>query len=177
MLGKQFKKIRIVGGSGSGKSYLAKRLGKLTKIPVTHLDEYNYDFSKNDRFDDKNKRSKEDFLKLCRKAEAKKSWIIDGGYFGRTKKSLDDADIIIYLRPLTIVRLYNIWRRYFKRLFKGQNEGFLNVLSLTRYFFSSIYKWDVKRYKQIKLDYSHKAFFFRSADKAYEWFKKNYNQK
>lgn len=47
----KYNKIRITGGSGSGKTYLGKLLEKKTKIKFIMLDHLRYDFSNTHKFD------------------------------------------------------------------------------------------------------------------------------
>lgn len=165
---KHYDKIMITGGSGSGKTFLGKRLSRKRGIKLTSLDEIAYDFSKTMRFD--HKRTLAERRKLLDKVLGRKRWIIEGGYFSEHGMIYDQADVIIFLRPSTITRLANTLKRYFARMKQGKNEGFRNYLSLTAYNLSSINKWQKHRPEKFKKLFREKIFFFESADEAFRWF-------
>jgi adenylate kinase family enzyme len=87
----KYKKIHIIGGPGSGKSYLAKKLSGRYSIPCYDLD---------DIFWDKNQR---EYIRTPEEARQKKlstilkndSWIIEGVYYKWLADSFEDADKIV----------------------------------------------------------------------------------
>ena len=168
----KWNKIRITGGSGSGKTYLASRISLLTGIPLTSMDDLTYDFSQTHRFS--HKRSIPERQQLLAKVMSKNKWVLEGGYYSAVTHTYDSADIIIFLHPSFIRRLFNTFKRFFKRLFSGKCEGFRNFLKLTRDNFSSRRKWQVDRYIVFNKNYPSKCFTFKSADDAFKWFKKEY---
>jgi adenylate kinase family enzyme len=165
----KFDRIRLVGGSGSGKSYLAPKLSSLLNIDFVSLDTLRYDFSKNYKFSGKNRRSDDEFIRLVNEVVSKDKWIIDGGYYFLTKNTYDSADIIIFLNPSFFKRLFNTLKRFFKRMFNGKYEGLLNFFSLTLYNIRARKKWR-NRTKELRELYSSNFFVFRSADDAFDWF-------
>jgi len=167
----KFNKIRIVGGSGSGKSYLGKNISFLIGVPLTSLDELKYAFSNTCKFDNNNKRSDEEILKLLKKVTIKKKWIIDGVYYILTKDTYDSADVIIFLNPSFLKRFFNTVNRFFKRIFENKYEGLLNFFSLTIYNIKTRQKWR-ERESLIRNIYKNKFFVFKSADSAFDWFVK-----
>ena len=70
------KKIIIIGCPGAGKSYFAKKLHKITKIPLYHLDMIWHK-------PDKTHISREEFDKILENIFLKEFWIMDGD-FSRT---------------------------------------------------------------------------------------------
>ncbi len=170
----KWNKIRISGGSGSGKTYLGRKLEKLTGIKFISLDEIAYDLSKNNRFDESNKISFEERNRLINNVLKSKRWIIDGGYYTHAKETYEQADLLIILRPSFIKRIWNTIIRFFKRIFQGKYEGLFNFISLTKYNIKSRKKWQTERCKLFEKEYANKYKCFRSADKAYNWFLKQY---
>ena len=169
MIKTKFNKIRITGASGSGKSYLGAKISKHVGVSLTSLDELKYDFSKNYKFDDKNKRTDEEMTNLLNEVITKKKWIIEGAYHKLTKSTFDDADVIIFLKLKYRVRFFNTLNRFFKRLLKGRYEGLLNFFKLTHYNISARHKWHERELFFIQ-NYGDKTHFFSSADNAYDWF-------
>lgn len=102
-----YKRISIVGGSGTGKSTLADILSKELNIPAIHLDAIN--FNSNWTEIDKKERDK----KILEKANEEK-WIIDGNYNKTLKERFDKADLIIWLDYSTFAQLKGVLKRYFK---------------------------------------------------------------
>lgn len=113
MIKHKFDRVRLVGDSGSGKSYLAPRLSFLLGVDFVSLDTLRYDFSKNYRFDKDNRRTDEEFIRLVKGVVSRKRWIIDGGYYVLTKNTYDSADVIIFLNPSFSRRLFNTLKRFF----------------------------------------------------------------
>lgn len=103
------KRILVIGCPGSGKSTFAKRLSKLTGIPVTHLDNLwwkpGWVEEKREVFDEK-------LYKLLEN----ESWIIDGNYNRTLEMRLQNADMVFNFKVGTISCLYG----YFKRLILGK---------------------------------------------------------
>ncbi|NUQ96666.1 MAG: topology modulation protein [Streptomyces sp.] len=97
-------KVAIVGCGGSGKSYLARELGKLLDAPVTHLDAAFYD-------DDWNALPMDKFAELQRELVAEPRWVIDGNYNSTLQIRLESCDTVVLMDVSTISALYGIFSR------------------------------------------------------------------
>lgn len=84
------ERILIIGCSCSGKSTLARALGRKLKLPVTHLDQLWW------RQGWENATVAE-FDQALEKALAQPQWIIDGNYGRTIGQRLPKCDTIIYL--------------------------------------------------------------------------------
>ncbi|WP_436883294.1 AAA family ATPase [Mammaliicoccus sciuri] len=98
------KKIVILGSSGSGKSYLSKKLSKELNIEVYHLDNLmrKFDwspFSHNEKYH---------IQKLILEND---TWIIEGNYTNILDERLDEADTIIFLNINKLKCIYNVIKR------------------------------------------------------------------
>ena len=82
----------IVGNSGSGKSWLAKRMGENTATPVIHLDEI---FWLPGGFNDK--RSASDVLNLVNARKDEADWIVEGVFGDLAAQFLHSAQTLIWL--------------------------------------------------------------------------------
>ncbi|MFE9880196.1 topology modulation protein [Streptomyces mirabilis] len=97
-------KVAIVGCGGSGKSYLARELGKILNAPVTHLDAAFYD-------DDWNALPMDKFAELQRELVAEPRWVIDGNYNSTLQIRLESCDTVVLMDVSTISALYGIFSR------------------------------------------------------------------
>lgn len=121
-----YNRISIVGGSGTGKSTLAKILSQKFNLPVVHLDSINY--LPNWEPINKNKR---DNIIISKSLEDK--WIIDGIYHNTLRQRFERADLIIWLDYSTYAQLKGIFKRFVQNPNKEKPEipGVLNPKSWT----------------------------------------------
>ena len=84
------QKIVIVGPSGAGKSEFARKLHKITNLPLYHLDNI---FWK----PDKTHLEKQEFDNIISELVKKDSWIIDGDYSRTYEMRIANCDTIIFL--------------------------------------------------------------------------------
>ena len=106
-------KIAVIGYSGAGKSTLAKKLGKLFRCPVLHLDRIQFEPGWKERDRETARRMAEDFLD----ENENRGWIIDGNYTGFSQeRRLREADLIIFMN-------YPRWICLWQALFTGEEPG------------------------------------------------------
>lgn len=105
-------KIHILGGSGSGKSYISKVLGKELNIRTYDLDNVQWD-NDSKKYGTKNAPEKRE--ELLKEIVNKKDWIIEGVYYKWTDISFDNADHIYAIFPSKSLQTYRIIRRFIKR--------------------------------------------------------------
>jgi adenylate kinase family enzyme len=109
------KKIAIVGCGGSGKSYLARELGRLLDAPVTHLDAVYYD-------DEWNALPMEKFAALQRELVSAPGWVIDGNYNSTLRIRLEACDTVVFMDMPTLTCLWGVLSRQLRHG-RGQNKG------------------------------------------------------
>ena len=99
-----FSRIMLIGGPGSGKTWLARRLGACLDLPVHSVDDAVWD-------PDGVMRPADDIDTLVRDLAARDRWIIEGGnsrtYADRARR----AHAIIRLLPPRWLRFYRVLRR------------------------------------------------------------------
>ena len=126
-------KIHIIGCSGTGKSYLAKRLSEKYNIPHFDLDDIFWDNS-SDRYgvkmpDEKRNLMLEDILR-------KNDWIIEGVFYDWLDGSFCDADVIILLDIPRSVYRFRIIRRFVKRklgMERAKKETLSSLVALLKW--------------------------------------------
>ncbi|MET7339448.1 topology modulation protein [Nonomuraea sp. NPDC005650] len=83
-------RVAIVGACGSGKSYVARELGRILQAPVTHLDVIYYD-------EVWNALSQQEFEAVQRELVSAPCWIIDGNYNGTLEIRLRACDTVVMM--------------------------------------------------------------------------------
>lgn len=99
-------KITIIGGSGTGKTTLATNLSLDLKLPVYHLDAFNY-------YPNWQERNKGERDKLILEKIKEDKWVIDGTYTSTLEERLNMSDLVIYLDYSTFAQIKGVLSRYF----------------------------------------------------------------
>ena len=93
---KKMKRIMIIGPSGAGKTELSKKINKITKLPLYHLDNIFWN-------SDKTHLSHKEFDIKLNEILKEDEWIIDGNYSRTYEMRIEKADTIIFLNyPLEV---------------------------------------------------------------------------
>ncbi|MDD6795857.1 MAG: DNA topology modulation protein FlaR [Clostridiaceae bacterium] len=127
-------KIHIIGGSGTGKSYIANKISEKYNIPHTDLDDIFWDNS-SDSYGTKAPLD-ERLKKLNKILDENDNWVIEGVYYEWLKDSFNAADLIFVLdiSPITFNR--RIVLRFIKRklgIQKGKKETFNSLKNLLKW--------------------------------------------
>lgn len=123
-------KIHIIGGSGTGKTYLAKALSKKYHIPHYDLDDLQWDNCAETYGIKRDEKEKE---KMLQNILQQNDWIVEGVYYKWCQQSFDEADIIYLLHVPRILYRYRIVKRFIKRKFgieQGKRETVKSVRDL-----------------------------------------------
>ncbi|QDR64713.1 hypothetical protein [Mammaliicoccus sciuri] len=100
------KKVVILGSSGSGKSYLSKKLSRELSIEVYHLDNL---MRKSDWIPVSYKQK----CDIQKKILSNDTWIIEGNYTNILDERLLEADTIIFLNINKYKCIFNVIKRTF----------------------------------------------------------------
>ena len=113
-------KIAVIGYTGSGKSVLAAKLGKILGCPVLHLDKLQFEAGWKERKEAEGNRLCEQFLE----ENKERGWVIDGNYekFCQ-KRRMKEADLIIFMDYPRWICLWQALRRYYR--YKGHTSKIL----------------------------------------------------
>ena len=153
-------KIRIIGCSGSGKTYLAKRLSDKYSIPNFDLDDIQWDNSQNSYGVkmpiEKRGQMLNDILQYS-------DWIIDGVYYAWVQKSFEDADVIYVLDMPKWLYRFRIIKRFIRRrvgLEKGKKETLKSVYNLLKWT-DTFQNTNMKEIVRILETYKEKVVFIK----------------
>ena len=87
------ERILVIGPCGAGKSTFSKKIEKILKLPLIHLDTY---YHKPNWGEPK----QEDWEKIVRKLANQEEWIMDGNFSDSFDIRIPRSDTIIYLDVL-----------------------------------------------------------------------------
>ena len=135
-------KIHIIGGPGSGKTTLARKLSQQLQIPHYDLDDLMWD-NASGCYGIKRKPEERDAL--LREILAKQDWIIEGVYYAWCGPCFADADKIYVLQVPRRVYRFRILRRFVRRklgLEPGKKETLRSL--------SALLKW-ADKYQRVNL--------------------------
>ena len=126
-------KIHIIGGPGSGKTFLAEKFSKELGISHFDLDDLQWD---NKSASYGVKRSPDERDRLLNDVLSHNDWIIEGVYYAWCQQCFADADRIYVLNVPRYKYRYRIIRRFVRRklgLEKGKKENLKSLRELLKW--------------------------------------------
>jgi adenylate kinase family enzyme len=103
-----YKRIIIIGNSGSGKSFLSNKLATITGLPLIHLD---VEFWRPNW----EKTPKDEWIRKQTDFVSSEKWIIDGNYNSTLELRFKAADVVIFLDINRFVCLFSAIKRHGKK--------------------------------------------------------------
>ena len=128
-----YRKIHIIGGPGSGKTYSAKRLSEKINIPRFDLDKIFWKQNTNSygKKTPKGKRKKE-----LNKILDLDSYILEGVYYSWLEKSFKYSDVVFVLNNSVWLRDWRLMKRFIKRkigIVKSKQESLNDFFNLIKW--------------------------------------------
>jgi len=146
-------RIWILGTSGSGKTFLAKKLSDDLNIKHYDLDDIFW-FRKYDK-----KRNERDRIKILSKICKTEKWIIEGVFSSWVDKAIKRSDLVIWLDIHPSIMIWRVISRFFKRR-REHKESFKDLFVLIKYVISYRNKnQSAGYYKHKRLIEKHKVNF------------------
>jgi len=109
----QYRKIHIIGGPGSGKTFSSTKLQALTNLNAYDLDKVFWEQNENAYV----RSSEEDRTEKLNQVLSQESWIVEGVYYKWLADAFRDADLIVILNPPVLLRQWRILKRFLRRKF------------------------------------------------------------
>lgn len=128
MIKKDYKKIYIIGTSGTGKSTLAKEISFNKKIPYFDLDDISWEIKYTKKLPKEIRK-----LKL-KKILSNKSWIIEGVYGSWVEQAIKESELVIWIVLPFHILSWRLFKRYIKRKGK-EKESIKDLINLIKYVF------------------------------------------
>lgn len=110
------KKVHIIGGPGSGKTFLARQLAQQVKVSAYDLDVVGYEGGSGP------KRALDLRLADLERIAAESGWVTEGIYLGWTDRLLNEADLIIWLDLSWWIAAWRIVKRHALASLAGTNR-------------------------------------------------------
>jgi adenylate kinase family enzyme len=158
-----FRRIHIIGGPGSGKSYAAKQLSARSGIAAHDLDDLFWERSAQTYGVRASQVNRDARLLEITQQDA---WVIEGVYYQWLKPSFERADIIFVLCPNVYLRDWRILKRFMTRKLgvkPTKRESFLDLYRLIQW--NHTYDGDnLKRAIDFLREFADKVITYRSAD-------------
>ena len=128
----KYKKIHIIGGPGSGKTFTASKIEYQYSIKSYNLDDIFWD-NQSENYNQKSDpetRNKELVL-----ITSNNSWIIEGVYYAWLKPSFENADVVFILTPNVWLRDFRILSRFLKRMVykHHRKESLFDLIDLIKW--------------------------------------------
>jgi cytidylate kinase len=145
-----FKRINVIGTSGSGKSTFAKPLAEALQLPYIEMDQL---FWKPDWAES----TDEEFLPRIEQVAARPQWVLDGNYSRSFPIKLKRAQLLVWIDLPFFTTTYQVTRRAIKRSFSQAElwPGTGNRETLKKSFFSkdSVIWWSITHYQSTGVKY------------------------
>lgn len=141
MLENKYKRIIILGSTGSGKTHLAKMISKTKKIPIYYLDKEYW-------LPNWRRPSEQEWKKKLMEITNNESWVMDGNYIETLDIRLSRAELVIMLDINQKKCLRGVFFRTLKGLFFKRKDLGYGCKDSFNHEYMELIKW-AKQFKKI----------------------------
>lgn len=162
-------KIHIIGGSGTGKSYIAKQISKKYNIQHFDLDNIFWDNTvKTYGIKMPVEKRTEELSNIL----SKEDWIIEGVYYSWLLDSFKFADKIFVLNISPVIFNFRIIKRFIKRKFgleEGKKENIKSLKDLIIWT-NNYQKFKIPKILEVLEPYRDKVIVINNTKELYRYF-------
>ncbi len=125
------KKIHIIGGPGTGKSYISKIISQKLQIVFYDLDDIFWASDGGYSIKEDKEKRQEKFEKIL----LGESWVIEGSYYDWIENGIKRADIVVVLQLNNFLKTFRIVKRSLVRLVSRspRKESISDFIKLLRW--------------------------------------------
>jgi adenylate kinase family enzyme len=98
------KRVMVVGQPGAGKSWVARRIGQRTGLPVVHMDQIHW-------MPGWVERVRTEKIAMAHAVEIAETWVFEGGLSATMAHRLSRADTLVILDVPFVLRVWRVVRR------------------------------------------------------------------
>jgi adenylate kinase family enzyme len=163
-------KIHIIGGSGTGKSFISERISQQYNIPHLDLDDIFWDNTAT-CYGTKMPIGKR--TELLNKIISTDNWIIEGVFYDWLIDSFSSADWIFILQTPPIIFNTRIIKRFVKRklgIQKGKKETIKSLYNLLVWT-NNYQKRNIPKILNFLQEYKHKVIFMKNPNNILKYLK------
>ncbi|MCO5193865.1 MAG: ATP/GTP-binding protein [Anaerolineae bacterium] len=145
-----FRRINVIGTTGSGKTTLARHLADCLGYRHIELDAINWQPNWTEL-------PYTAFREAVAEAVSAEEWVLDGNYSRVRDLVWARTDTVVWLNYSLPVMMSRLWRRTWKRTIGGEVLWAGNRESVTKQLFTrdSILLWQLQTYKRRRREYPH----------------------
>ena len=166
-----YKRIHIIGGPGSGKSYLGRKLTRHFNLPQLELDDIFWD---NTAASYNTKRPEAERDQLLHNFIIQPAWVVEGVYYKWLAESFSQADVIIVLNAPLWRTTWRVIVRFIKRklgLEKNPAGTLVSQYNLVVWSFDYA-KTKIPAVLEMTEPFKAKRHVFTNADEAFDFLTK-----
>lgn len=151
-------KIRIIGGCGSGKTFIAKQLSKQYGIPHFQTDNLVWNRTNNKKYPEETRD------RMLNEILERDSWILEGVHHKWGQKSFTQANFIFIINPTTYIQNWRVIKRFIKTRFNLEERNYTQDLKNLKVMIAWNRKYkriDIKRILELTAEHKNKRYIVK----------------
>ncbi|WP_027634690.1 AAA family ATPase [Clostridium hydrogeniformans] len=136
-------RIYIVGSVASGKTTLAKELSNKLGIKCTHLDGIVHIKDKTNKEWGNIRRTDEEINRLFKSTIMESHWVIEDAGRKIFSEGMEEADVIVHLKPSIFVRRMRVIIRFFKQKLGMEECLYTPSIHMLKFMFKALNNYEI----------------------------------